>query len=328
MKTLEKLYQDTPRQTSPDALDQQILLHAQQHAERRVRQQRRFPVWMPVSISAAVACLALVLVLKPDFDQQSRPYAPTAADSVTSTANRSAVSEPPQQPRSVEIAEQSEMQAESTFASTDSTVSGGAAGAVRSIPDTQADSSLAEAKIELERQIADLADTRELELAPAADTSDDAEGTTPDSRKRALPQSSTARPTSATTKETRDNDKRAKAKAPATQSANRSLSSLASTLSTSRTTDDDATARAWIAAQRPTAYTIQLAVARDLENLKRDVARTALDPSLVYYVKVELREDEGHAALYGSWATINAAFNAARKISPFEPWVRQFSELQ
>jgi hypothetical protein len=318
MNSLEQLYRATPDQRSPAALDQQILQHAQQHAERRSRGRQRPITWLPLVASAAVACLALVLVLKPGVDRSSQPYAPPAsADATEEQAERSA-----QQglPRKIDQSMQNATASQPTTEALQDEDSAAIARSASVSPSTTpVDAQAPAGQSALQQEIAELTDRTELSLQPTAVAENQQRRAAAEKLAPSQPETSQITTTGAPSV--------------VDDSRQSGLKALAADISDSaQTTDeaqaDDAAARAWIDRQPSNAYTIQLAVARNLVSLKRDIARTSLDNSRVYFIKVPLREDTGYAALYGSWDSLRAAYNAAERIAKFEPWVRQFSELQ
>ncbi len=323
MNSLEKLYQAPPRQRSPESLDQQIRQHAEQHAERRSGSQHRTAAWLPFAASAAIACVAVVLVVKPGFDRGSQPYSPPAATEETSeqSLQKTEARAQSSDSRLAVDAPQADSPADSAFDSSDADTSGIAAhsAVAESTPAATAESPSPVEQSPLQQEIAELADRSNLPLSPTAGDAGQA-----------------AR--AATRKQTENRSRRSEP--PATQTADNAddlpVSSRTTELSRAQrpstagteVSTEDTHARRWISEQPANAYTIQLAVARNLERLKRDIERASIDNSRVYFIAVPLREDTGYAALYGSWTSISAAYNAAESMTLFEPWVRQFSEFQ
>ncbi len=88
MTDLQQQYSDTPQRKSPESLDAKILAHAEHKAQlyRRDnsagRRQAWLPGWPPLAASAAVACLCLFLVMRPNFDPQI-PYTPATTSTDT-----------------------------------------------------------------------------------------------------------------------------------------------------------------------------------------------------------------------------------------------------
>lgn len=294
MTTLEKLYRSTPQQQSPTSLDRQILLLAEQHAERRKQGWRRMANWVPMATSAIVASLALVLVLKPGLDQSSTPYSPPSADiAADSLADERSHAAPVAEPITAEPvnAELTDEQQPNVSSLQDNAAASESAAR---------NALIQRSARQLEDRISELASTPELELTPSGLTthSNDAVAVT------------TNRFTGQTN--------------PAAKVAESAIDSSAAV----PLADENANSRGWLSRQPPNAYTIQLAVSRDLQRLKLEIARASLDNAKIHFIKTPLREDTGYAALYGSWNSISQAHNAANKIKQFEPWVRQFSELQ
>jgi len=118
--------------------------------------------------------------------------------------------------------------------------------------------------------------------------------------------------------------------APAMAAATTPIVTPAATHASAKTKENGIKDRAWISAQDPKHFTVQLVAARNEAAIIRFIHKHGLEKDAAYY-SITLKGKPWYTVIYGSYASLEEARQALRKLpaslGSSSPWIRNFSAV-